>query len=145
MASAATPSGSTYEPLASAVGVDAGGLLPAVSELASVIRAMPVPGTAAGGWRWAVRQRMTAVRGALLREASLADDAWLAARNNTALRERNALLARLSALVPHVLQGPDVGRVRDDLERLVADVEHHVQRLHDLVYDEVELELGGSE
>ena len=31
-----------------------------------------------------------------------------------------------------------------ELNRLV-DIEHHVQRLHDLAYDDVELEIGGSE
>ena len=35
--------------------------------------------------------------------------------------------------------------VRADLLRLLTDVTHHVQRIHDLAYDEVELELGGSE
>ena len=33
----------------------------------------------------------------------------------------------------------------NELGRLVVDVTHHVQRLHDLAYDAVELELGGSE
>jgi hypothetical protein len=31
------------------------------------------------------------------------------------------------------------------VQRLLVDVGHHAQRLHDLAYDEVELELGGSE
>jgi hypothetical protein len=38
-----------------------------------------------------------------------------------------------------------VDRVREELRRLVADIARHVQRINDLVYDEVELELGGSE
>ncbi len=29
--------------------------------------------------------------------------------------------------------------------RLLTDINHHLQRLHDLAYDDVELELGGSE
>ena len=61
------------------------------------------------------------------------------------LRERNALLGRLSTLGPAVLDSPDVEVVRRDVKRLVADVAHHLQRLHDLAYDEVEIELGGSE
>ena len=32
-----------------------------------------------------------------------------------------------------------------ELKRLLTDISHHFQRLHDLAYDEVELELGGSE
>ena len=32
-----------------------------------------------------------------------------------------------------------------DLKRLVMDIAHHVQRVHDLVYDDVELELGGED
>ena len=32
-----------------------------------------------------------------------------------------------------------------EVQRLLTDLEHHVQRLHDLVYDSVSLELGGSE
>ena len=31
------------------------------------------------------------------------------------------------------------------MKRLLTDISHHFQRLHDLAYDEVELELGGSE
>ena len=34
---------------------------------------------------------------------------------------------------------------RLELKRLVLDIQRHVQRLNDLAYDEVELELGGSE
>jgi len=36
-------------------------------------------------------------------------------------------------------------RTNGYLKRLLVDISHHVQRLHDLAYDEVELELGGSE
>ena len=35
-------------------------------------------------------------------------------------------------------------QVRIDLKRLLTDITHHFQRLHDLAYDEVEIELGGS-
>ena len=58
---------------------------------------------------------------------------------------RRALLARLSALGPQVLESPDVERVCAALRRLLTDIAHHVQRVHDLAYDAVELELGGSE
>jgi hypothetical protein len=98
-----------------------------------------------GNWRWTVRQRMAAVRDALAGEAGDPEDGWLAARGGTAFRERNTLLGRISALGPQVLENPDVERIRAELRRLVADIGRHVQRLNDLVYDDVEIELGGSE
>ena len=96
-------------------------------------------------WRWLVRHRMAGVRDALAAEWSRGGDAWLAAREVIAVRERNALLRRLAALGPLVLDAPDVEGVRRDLKRLLVDLEHHRQRLNDLVYDSVALELGGSD
>lgn len=98
-----------------------------------------------GSWRWAVRQRMAAVRDELVAEAEDPHDGWLAARSGTVLRERTALLGRLSVLGPQVLESPDVEAVRAELHRLLVDLAHHAQRVNDLVYDDVELELGGSE
>lgn len=102
-------------------------------------------GVALGNWRWVVRQRMTAVRDVLIAESDQCQDGWLAARGGSVIRERNALLARLSQLGPQILESPDVEELRIELKRLIRDVARHVQRLHDLAYDEVELELGGSE
>lgn len=104
-------------------------------------------GPSLGSWRWTMRQRMTAVRDALLEETGGAGsgDGWLAARGGTAFRERNALLMRLGTLGARVLEDADVAAVRAEVARLVADVTRHVQRVNDLVYDEVEMELGGSE
>lgn len=98
-----------------------------------------------GNWRWTVRQRMAAVRDVLAGEAGNPEDGWLAARGGRAFRERNVLLSRISSLGPQVLESPDVERVRSELRRLVSDIARHMQRLNDLVYDDVELELGGSE
>ena len=98
-----------------------------------------------GGWRWVVRQRMAAVRDALLPDVESPDDGWLAARSGGIARERDTLLGRLSELGPEVLESPDADRVRAELRRLVTDIRHYVQRVHDLAYDAVELELGGSE
>jgi len=103
-------------------------------------------GPALGNWRWTVRQRMAAVRDALLAETGAApDDGWLAARGGTSFRERNVLLGRLGDLGTRVLEDSDVAAVHREVGRLVVDVTHHVQRVNDLAYDDVELELGGSE
>jgi hypothetical protein len=103
------------------------------------------PGIPLGNWRWVVRQRMGVVRDVLVGEAAGSDDGWLAARGGAAFRERNALLARLTVFGAQVLETPDVEATRLELKRLLMDIQRHVQRLNDLAYDEVELELGGSE
>jgi hypothetical protein len=126
------------------------GMATAVRALEQAIEAPGRDGAAAdavsiGNWRWTVRQRMAGVRDALMGEGGDPEDGWLAARGGTAFRERNALLGRVSALGPQVLENPDVERVRAELRRLVADIRRHMQRVNDLVYDDVELELGGSE
>lgn len=96
-------------------------------------------------WRWLVRQRMDGVRDALAGELSREGDVALAAREQTLQRDRTVLLGRLAVLGPRVLDEPDVETVRDDLRRLLAAVERYQQRLNDLVYDSVSMELGGSE
>jgi hypothetical protein len=96
-------------------------------------------------WRWLVRHRMAGVKDALSGEQARENDAWLAAREIALSRERGHLLRRLSELGPQVLEAPDVEPVRLELHRLIADLERHGQRLNDLVYDTVSLELGGSE
>jgi len=96
-------------------------------------------------WRWLVRHRLAAIKEALAAERTPGRDAWLAARELSLHRERTGLLERITALGPQVLDVADVEPVRRELARLVADLEHHRQRLNDLVYDAVSLELGGSE
>ncbi len=96
-------------------------------------------------WRWLVRHRMAGVKEALMLEHSRAGEAWLAARELMLARDRDNLLRRLGDLGPQVLDSPDVEPVRRELLRLVAELERHRQRLNDLVYDTVALELGGSE
>jgi hypothetical protein len=116
--------------------------------LQALDQALDVPrraGVPLGNWRWVVRQRLGAVRDALVGEAAGSDDGWLAARGGTAFRERNALLARLSIFGAQILETPDIEGTRMELKRLLVDIARHVQRLNDLAYDEVELELGGSE
>ena len=117
----------------------------ALSDLARALDAPRGEGLELGRWRWTVRQRMAALRDALLREDAGSPEVWLDARYGAARRERDGLLTRLAALGPRVLEEPQVERTRKDLTRLVVDVSHHRQRLHDLAYDDVEIELGGSE
>jgi hypothetical protein len=96
-------------------------------------------------WRWLVRHRMAAVKEALKSEHAHGGDGWLAARESGLLRERDVLLRRIGELGPQVLEDPDVEGLRRDLLRLLTDLERHRQRLSDLVYDSVSMELGGSE
>ncbi|GAA4746753.1 hypothetical protein GCM10023350_34340 [Nocardioides endophyticus] len=121
------------------------GLPVAMQSLSQSVNAYDQPGTSVGQWRWRVRQQMAAVRDALVAEADNGADGWTVARQGGMLRERNVLLARLGALGPRVLEHPEPAVVHVEVQRLLVDVGHHVQRLHDLAYDEVELELGGSE
>ena len=44
-----------------------------------------------------------------------------------------------------MLDGPEIEALRGEIKRLITDVGHYLQRVHDLAYDAVELELGGSE
>ena len=96
-------------------------------------------------WRWLVRHRMAAVKDALAPDGTRGGDAWLASRELTLHRERDMLVRRLTALGPEVLEAADLERVRVDLTALVGALERYRQRLNDLVYDSVSLELGGSE
>jgi len=102
-------------------------------------------GVPLGNWRWSVRQRLVIVRDRLLAERFGAQDGWLAARDGAAYRQRANLLTRLAAITPTVLEAPDAEQVRVELKRLVLDIAHHLQRVNDLVYDDVELELGGED
>ena len=121
------------------------GLPAAIERLSAAVDAYGAPGMSVGQWRWRVRQQMAAVRDALVAEAGNGADSWTVARQGGMLRERNSLLARVGTLGSRVLEHPDPDVVHLDVQRLLVDVGHHAQRLHDLAYDEVELELGGSE
>lgn len=96
-------------------------------------------------WRWLLRQRLSAVRQALSDEGFESWDGWLAARTGSTDRERRQLLSRISAIGANLLDRLDSERVAGEVHRLVNDVEHYRQRVHDLVYDSVALEIGGSE
>jgi hypothetical protein len=112
--------------------------------LDDLLRARARPADA-GAWRWNVRRHLVPVREGLLREHTHRRNAWLSARASQAMRERDTLLARLNELSSELLVTPDVESIATQLSRLLVDIEHHAQRLHDLAYDDVELEIGGSE
>ena len=100
---------------------------------------------ALGPWRHSVSERMAFLRDCLTRETAVADDGWLADRSRMMQRERGSLLGRMSALGPRVELAREVDPIRMELKRLLVDINHHVQKLHDLAYDDVEMEIGGSE
>jgi hypothetical protein len=113
--------------------------------LTGLNQALDAPRGQPGPWRHSVAEHMTFLRDCLTRESPVADDGWLADRSRLLQRERRQLLGRMSALGRRVQQAPEVDPLRQDLKRLLVDVSHHVQRLHDLAYDDVEFEVGGSE
>ncbi|MGB0099406.1 MAG: hypothetical protein WBP61_03915 [Nocardioides sp.] len=125
--------------------VTTAGMASAMQGLQQALEAPRRPGVPLGNWRWTVRQRMAAVRDARMAESGQGSEGWLAAREGGLLRERTTLLHRLTALGRDVLENPDLDAVLADLTRLSVDISHHLQRIRDLAYDEVELELGGSE
>lgn len=95
-------------------------------------------------WRWLVRQRVAAVLEALAGESTRASDAWLTCRSSRLVRERETLSVKLDRLANQVLDG-DVEPLRAELRRILNELGRHRQRLNDLLYDTVALELGGSE
>jgi hypothetical protein len=96
-------------------------------------------------WRWNVRRELAPLRDRLVHERLSRREAWLSARAARAVQERDQLLARLNHLASQVLVTPDVDALASELSRLVADIDRHDQRVRDLAYDDVEIEIGGSE
>jgi hypothetical protein len=113
----------------------------AIKELRQILAADPT----APEWRWNVRRRLSEVKEALASPPPQHPEAWLAARGRLSARDRFQLHARVSALSTGVLDKLDPEAIVHEVRRLLCDLEHHVQRVHDLVYDSVSLELGGSE
>lgn len=84
------------------------------------------------------------VRQASATDAPSSDDGWLSPRTSATGRRRERLLAQVDALggmLPQ-LSGPSA---RIELRRLLVDLDHYQQRVHDLAYDTMHLDLGGSE
>ena len=113
----------------------------AISELRQILAA----DSTAPDWRWNVRKRLSEVKDALADPQARHAEAWLAARAQSSNRVRHQLQARVTVLAAGVLEKLDAEAIVHEVRRLLCDLEHHVQREHDLVYDSVSLELGGSE
>jgi hypothetical protein len=96
-------------------------------------------------WRWLVGHRLLTVREALAGEGNRAVDDWLASREHSLTRERDALLLKMDRLAGRIAEAADVDPLQAELQRLVSDLHRHRQRLNDLVYDTLALDLGGSE
>ena len=96
-------------------------------------------------WRTMVHQRVNGIRDALLRESARGGDVWLANRAQALNEDRRKLVTQLSSLGAQLAQVRDVEPVRAELHRLINRLRHHSRRMSDFAYDQVSLELGGSE
>jgi len=94
-------------------------------------------------WRGLVRQRMASVHEALVTERARMGDSWQAAREGHLHRERKHLVDRMRLLDCSEDLSPE--RLSAEVRRLIIDLEHHRQRVNDLVYDSVSMDIGGSE
>jgi hypothetical protein len=111
----------------------------------SLEQALQSPTQLHRSWGHLIRHRTREVADALTAESPVAVDSWLSARAGCLERERNRLLSRLSVLGATLTESSDLDPVRDSLRRLVHDVRHHHQRVTDLTYDALALDVGGSE
>lgn len=95
--------------------------------------------------RQALPDRLATVGSVLLTEPVRSRDGWLAARARRTDRDRRRLAARVGALGQRLRDRPEADPRPGEVRRLLTDLEHYRQRLHDLAFDTVGLELGGSE
>ncbi len=96
-------------------------------------------------WHHHLTTRLAAVVEALTMEPDVATDPWLAARAARLQRERERLMARVSVVYAMLEEHADPIALRPALTRLASDIMRHRARSDDLVYDEVSLDVGGSE
>jgi hypothetical protein len=113
----------------------------AVALLGAAVAVTPTPEQP---WRELVRHRLVEAAAELSEERAVAADTWLDARAGHLHRERNRLLAKVAVLQP-MADTADPDALRAAVARLVQDLEHHHQRVSDLAYDGVAMEVGGSE
>lgn len=108
-------------------------------------RAVTAPPRLQQSWRYLVKQRLTWVDAALASDGSTDDEPWLQARAAQLQRERARLQSRTTVLAGTVCDAVDLDPIRQSLARLVLDLQHYQQRVNDLVYDAVDLDVGGSD
>lgn len=92
-------------------------------------------------WRTTMRERLQRVR-SVMTEPLRSRDGWLVARTQHVDKERSALVERISAMSARIGEARP-NAVLPDVRRLSTDLGHYRQRVRDLDYDAVELELGG--
>lgn len=112
-------------------------------------QAVETPPRLQQSWRFLVRKRLAWVEQALAadHDAEHATDSepWLDARAAQLHREQVRLQSRTSVLAATVCEATDLSALRESLARLVVDLHHHQQRVNDLTYDAVDLDVGGSD
>lgn len=113
--------------------------------LSGLERALSTPPRLQQSWRYLVKQRLTWVDAALASDNPHDADPWLQPRLERLRRERTALMGRTSVLAATICDAVDLEPVRESLARLVHDLERYQQRVNDLAYDAVDLDVGGSE
>jgi hypothetical protein len=102
-------------------------------------------GPAEKRWRWEMHRALTDVRDDLSGEQPGVREQWLTSRGRRVADERDRLLLRVSAAGSATLHAEDLTELGTDLRRLSSDLARHAQRLTDLAWDDVEMEIGGSE
>jgi hypothetical protein len=108
-------------------------------------RALLTPPRLQQSWRYLVKQRLNWVDAALASDASPDAEPWLQPRLEGLHRERARLMGRTSLLASTICEAVDLEPVRESLARLVHDLERYQQRVNDVAYDAVDMDVGGSE
>jgi vacuolar-type H+-ATPase subunit D/Vma8 len=108
-------------------------------------KALRTPPRLQQSWRYLVKQRLTWVEAALAADPQQETDPWLEPRLAQLQRERVRLRSHVSLIASTICDATDLAPVRESLARLVHDLEHYQQRVNDLAYDAVDLDVGGSE
>lgn len=96
-------------------------------------------------WRAVVRQHLDGLDRALTAEHTSTSETWLHARARRLHHERDRLRRRLGNLGGTLGDATALEPLRQELVRLMHDIQHHHQRVNDLAYDAVSRDVGGSE
>jgi hypothetical protein len=94
-------------------------------------------------WRRIVKKRVGDLRQALESYEDAPSAPWLTPRRESLLRERRRISGRLGEIESRLAADFDPHYVRARLSRLLHDIDRHRQRVADLVYDHLALDLGG--